>query len=447
MNRKVRTASNLRRREVLDIAGAELLPALTLGLLVTSGLTLSVGLLSMGAALLVAMRLREYRAIGHLMPFAALFVWAAPVAAGLVVAVLVAAVQGLAFPESELLAAAGAWIVVALGAVACAAHSSRRPVRVGLIGSSEATDALAGELVGSGVPGIELASRIDDLDTLRETVIEQRIDVLVCASGDGMNEASRAAGTCLDLPVRLIEGHEAYELALGHVPLAVASSAWFREMLRPDFRRPSVTAGRLRDVVFVALMAPIALPILAVSSLAVLVTTGAPVFHRQRRIGEGGREFTMTKLRSMRVENNPAHSWAVENDPRVTPVGRFLRRTHIDELPQLWNVLKGDMSLVGPRPEVGEVVDRLEVENPHYDRRHLVKPGLTGWAQVRCGYAGTDLGSAWKLCFDLYYLKRRSAMFDLLILIETLRVVVGGGQFEARQPDPRFVVSQVAAQV
>ena len=189
------------------------------------------------------------------------------------------------------------------------------------------------------------------------------------------------------------------------------------------------------------------LSVFAISSLAVLVTTGAPVFHRQRRIGEGGREFTMTKLRSMRVENNTAHSWAVENDPRVTPVGRFLRRTHIDELPQLWNVLKGDMSLVGPRPEVGEVVDRLEVENPHYDRRHLVKPGLTGWAQVRCGYAGTDLGSAWKLCFDLYYLKRRSAMFDLLILIETLRVVVGGGQFEARQPDPRFVVSQVAAQV
>jgi lipopolysaccharide/colanic/teichoic acid biosynthesis glycosyltransferase len=397
--------------------------------------------------LLSAIKLRQYRSMGHLMPLAAIFVWAAPVALGVIAGVLVAVAQGIAFPQYVLLAAPAAWIVAALGAYACTVHASRRPVRVGLIGSSEATDALAGELRGSGVPGIELAGHIDSLDSLRETVIELRIDVLVCASEDGMDEATRAAADLLDLPVRLIEGHEAYEQALGHVPLAVASSAWFRDMLRPDFRRPSVTAGRLRDVVFVALMVPIALPILAISALAVLISSGAPVLHRQRRIGEGGREFTMTKLRSMRVENDPTHSWCVEDDPRVTPVGRFLRRTHIDELPQLWNVLRGDMALVGPRPEVGEVVDRLEVENPHYDRRHLVKPGLTGWAQVRCGYAGTELGSAWKLCFDLYYLKNRSATFDLLILIETLRVVAGGGQYEARQPDPRFVVSQVGGQV
>jgi lipopolysaccharide/colanic/teichoic acid biosynthesis glycosyltransferase len=148
------------------------------------------------------------------------------------------------------------------------------------------------------------------------------------------------------------------------------------------------------------------------------------------------------KLRTMHADVEGDQWWCAEDDPRVTNVGRFLRRTHLDELPQLWSVATGEMGLVGPRPEVPDIVDRLERQHRYYDRRQLVKPGLTGWAQVRCGYAGSDLGSAWKLCFDLYYLKNRSALFDLLIMVETLRVVLAGGQYGISRPNPRLVLGE-----
>jgi lipopolysaccharide/colanic/teichoic acid biosynthesis glycosyltransferase len=118
--------------------------------------------------------------------------------------------------------------------------------------------------------------------------------------------------------------------------------------------------------------------------------------------------------------------WAADRDPRTTTVGRFLRRTHLDELPQLWNVLRGEMSFVGPRPEQLPFVERLERSLPFYQRRHLIRPGLTGWAQVRCGYAGSDVGAAWKLCNDLYYVKHRSLALDLLLLLETVGLLILG---------------------
>jgi lipopolysaccharide/colanic/teichoic acid biosynthesis glycosyltransferase len=130
------------------------------------------------------------------------------------------------------------------------------------------------------------------------------------------------------------------------------------------------------------------------------------------------------KLRTMRVGADATAQWAEPEDPRITRVGAFLRRTHLDELPQLVNVLRGEMSLVGPRPEQPEFVERLERALPFYQRRHLMRPGITGWAQIRCGYAGSDIGSAWKLCHDLYYAKHRSVGLDLLILGETLSTLV-----------------------
>jgi lipopolysaccharide/colanic/teichoic acid biosynthesis glycosyltransferase len=132
--------------------------------------------------------------------------------------------------------------------------------------------------------------------------------------------------------------------------------------------------------------------------------------------------------------------WAGLDDPRVTGVGRLLRRTHLDELPQLVNVLRGEMTIVGPRPEQPEFVERLESWMPFYTRRHLLKPGITGWAQVRCGYAGSDVGSAWKLCHDLYYLKHRSLAFDLVILGETVRTLVADRQYAVEPGNVSFIL-------
>jgi lipopolysaccharide/colanic/teichoic acid biosynthesis glycosyltransferase len=200
------------------------------------------------------------------------------------------------------------------------------------------------------------------------------------------------------------------------------NAAWFQYIMHPRYNPITPGAKRTLDVLAAIVLLVAMFPLLLVAVLLVRLD-GGPVFFKQLRIGEGGRALRIYKLRTMRAGADLEAQWAEPNDPRVTSVGRLMRRLHFDELPQLINVLRGEMSIVGPRPEQPEFVERLEQRLPYYSRRHLIKPGITGWAQVRCGYAGSDLGSGWKLCHDLYYLKYRSMAFDLAILVETLRTV------------------------
>jgi lipopolysaccharide/colanic/teichoic acid biosynthesis glycosyltransferase len=162
-------------------------------------------------------------------------------------------------------------------------------------------------------------------------------------------------------------------------------------------------------------------------ALLIKIESKGPVFYSQRRVGKNGTEFRLHKFRSM-VKNaeSAAPVWAKENDHRVTRVGRVLRALHLDELPQLWNVLRGEMSLVGPRPERPEFVSRLEREISFYALRHFVKPGLSGWAQINYPYAASTKDSKEKLEYDLYYISRMNLVFDLKILIETLSGVFPG---------------------
>ena len=182
-----------------------------------------------------------------------------------------------------------------------------------------------------------------------------------------------------------------------------------------------------------------------VAAIVIKLGDRGPVLYRQVRLGEHGEAFKMLKLRTMsvRAEENGAQ-WSGAGDERVTRVGRFLRRTHIDELPQLWNIARGDMTLVGPRPERPEMVAELERQYSHYTRRHMFKPGIAGWAQVRCGYAGSELGTAWKLCHDLYYIKHRSVLSDLLIVFETAFVTFRDAHRALRTPGERFILEERA---
>jgi len=232
------------------------------------------------------------------------------------------------------------------------------------------------------------------------------------------------AASCLDHRVRLVEYPEFCEEALGHVPMSEIDATWFAYFLHPSYAPVSRLVTRATDIGLGALMAAVAAPLVGV--LALLVRRdGGPAFFAQERIGQHGRPFRLIKLRTMRV--GASAEWAEgPSDPRVTPLGRVLRRTHLDELPELVNVLRGEMSLVGPRPEQSVHVARLERAVPFYDRRHLIKPGLTGWAALRCGYGGSDAGSAWKLCHDMCYVKHRSVGFDLLILAETAAELLTG---------------------
>jgi lipopolysaccharide/colanic/teichoic acid biosynthesis glycosyltransferase len=195
-------------------------------------------------------------------------------------------------------------------------------------------------------------------------------------------------------------------------------------------------------------------PLMPVLALLVRMTPG-PVILRQTRVGEYGRQFTIYKFRTMTADAEHAgHAvWAVENDPRITAAGRVMRRLRLDELPQIWNVVKGDMSIVGPRPERPEFVEQLHAAMPFWTRRHLVRPGLTGWAQVNHGYAADTEGSLEKLSFDLWYVRHRCLTVDLMICFRTMAAVVRGerpgaetASSELDQPLLALVRTAVAAQ-
>lgn len=167
-------------------------------------------------------------------------------------------------------------------------------------------------------------------------------------------------------------------------------------------------------------------PLLLLVMIAIKLDSRGPIFYRQERVGQDGRRFLLCKFRSMRqdAEKDTGPVWAREGDDRVTRVGRILRRTRIDELPQFYNVLRGDMSLVGPRPERPMFVEQLSEEIPYYPLRHVIKPGITGWAQINYGYANTLEHTVEKLQYDLFYIKNISWILDLLIVFETVKTVM-----------------------
>lgn len=178
------------------------------------------------------------------------------------------------------------------------------------------------------------------------------------------------------------------------------------------------------DLFAAFLVALVVLLLIPVIAIAIRLDSPGPVFYHQDRVGRGGRVFRIYKFRSMRADaERHGAVWAMEGDPRVTRVGDFMRRSRIDELPQLLNVLRGEMTFVGPRPERPEFTSVLERELPGYGARHLVKPGLTGWAQIRYQYASSVQDTATKLDYDLQYVRRRSLLFDAKILVQTIPVV------------------------
>ena len=220
------------------------------------------------------------------------------------------------------------------------------------------------------------------------------------------------------------------ERQLGRVELALLHPSWliFSDGFRYGVMR--VISKRSFDVTASLLVLSLTWPLMVMAALAVFLESGGrgPIFYRQVRVGENWRLFQLTKFRSMRVdaEADGVARWAQKNDSRVTFVGAFMRKTRIDELPQLFNVLKGEMSFVGPRPERPMFVEQLSTQIPFYAERHRVKPGITGWAQISYAYGASEEDAVQKLQYDLYYVKNYSLFLDLLILLETAEVVLWG---------------------
>jgi len=190
------------------------------------------------------------------------------------------------------------------------------------------------------------------------------------------------------------------------------------------------TIKRAFDIAFALLILTLTWPLMLLTALAIRLESGhgVPILYRQERVGENGRSFAMIKYRSMRTdaERDGVARWAARNDDRVTRVGRFIRKVRLDELPQLWNVLRGDMSIIGPRPERPQFVQDLNARIHYYALRHCVKPGLTGWAQLRYSYGSSVEDAREKLKFDLFYVKNHNFVFDLAILVQTVEVILFG---------------------
>jgi len=216
------------------------------------------------------------------------------------------------------------------------------------------------------------------------------------------------------------------ERETGRVDLDTVNPSWL--IFSDGFssgRAWSSVAKRLFDIVASALLLSVTAPIILLFALLVMLDSKGPAFFRQRRVGLFGQPFDVIKLRSMRTDAEAGGAqWAMENDPRVTRIGRFIRKVRIDELPQAWSVLKGEMSFVGPRPERPEFVAELEKQLPYYAERHMVKPGITGWAQINYPYGASVEDSRHKLEYDLYYAKNYTPFLDLLIILQTLRVIL-----------------------
>jgi exopolysaccharide biosynthesis polyprenyl glycosylphosphotransferase len=218
-----------------------------------------------------------------------------------------------------------------------------------------------------------------------------------------------------------------YEEYTGKIAVENLRPSWF--IFSQGFRKSrwSSAIKRLLDLGIASVGLVLAFPLMALVALAVKLTSPGRVFYHQRRVGQHGRLFTIHKFRSMQrdAEATTGAVWASkEGDSRVTPIGNMLRRTRLDELPQLWNVLKGDMSFVGPRPERPEFVGDLTKDIPFYGQRHIVRPGITGWAQVRYTYGATAEDALQKLQYDLFYIKHLSVALDLYIILSTIKTVL-----------------------
>lgn len=268
-------------------------------------------------------------------------------------------------------------------------------------------------------------------DRLRDLADDLRVDEIVVAMDDRRREFPvRALLDCRLAGIEVIDLVSFLERETGRVRLDVLNPSWM--IFGEGFRRDPVRqfTKRAFDVVAALALLAITLPFTLLTLLAIAIEDGprGPYFYRQRRVGLDGRVFNVLKFRSMTVdaESDGRPQWASREDARVTRVGRVIRKVRIDELPQIVNVLRGDMSFVGPRPERPEFVSQFGESVPYYDERHCAKPGITGWAQLCYPYGASEKDAIEKLQYDLYYVKNHTLLFDLLILLQTVEVVLFG---------------------
>ena len=321
-------------------------------------------------------------------------------------------------------------------------HVSPRE-RLVIVGASSAAVVLASELTerryalgleivgfvtaGVGRPSAGAFKVLGDIADIPAIVQQHKVDRVVVSLADA--RGSLPMDQLLDMKMRGVTFDylaSVYEQYTGKIAVENLRPSWL--IFSAGFRTTPRLVGlkRMLDIVIALVGLVVTAPVMLLVALAVKLTSPGPALYHQQRVGERGRVFTVHKFRSMKVDAEATSGavWSREGDTRTTSVGRFLRAARLDELPQLWNILLGDMSLVGPRPERPEFVQQLTELIPYYGQRHVVKPGLTGWAQVRYAYGSSVEDAMEKLQYDLFYIKNMSLALDLLIVLSTIKTVM-----------------------
>jgi len=266
---------------------------------------------------------------------------------------------------------------------------------------------------------------IDDINQLSRAIKEYKINIVILEKDISvMKELQKTLFNLLPTGISYCNLTKFYEEISGQIPIEILNKGWFLENLNLANKRNFERVKRLYDLALATLLLLLTLPFWPLIILIIKLSSRGPIIFKQIRVGKNGHHFNFYKFRSMKEENNN-HEITTEHDKRVTKFGRFMRKTRIDELPQLINVLKGDMAFVGPRPERPEIIKELSKSIPFYGIRNLIKPGITGWDQISGEYHSASFNDTYKkLQYDLYYLKNRSVYLDLSIILKTIKTAL-----------------------
>lgn len=284
-----------------------------------------------------------------------------------------------------------------------------------------------GIVTNENIPDLDYNLKQYNFNQLNEIIKKEKINLLVINEPNNEN-ITNLLFQFIPLRLNFLSFTNFYEYCTYRVPLTIINHGWFLNNFSEGNKSFFEVIKRFIDILFSLIFGGISLLLIPFIASLVAVNSKGKIIFKQKRVGKDGKIFTAVKFRTMyqNAENN-GPMWAQENDPRITAVGQFLRKTRLDEIPQLWNIFKGEMSFVGPRPERPEFIEQLTDKIPFYNERLLVKPGLTGWAQINYPYASSVDDSLKKLQYDLYYIKHRSLFLDLSIILKTINIILRGG--------------------
>jgi len=301
-----------------------------------------------------------------------------------------------------------------------------------LIGDSNAADAIATQIKSNPQLGYRIGFQIkntkldeQELDHISQIIIAEKINLIVIPNHLKKDSRSaRAIYRNLALGIEILDTASFYEIVFGKTPLEELEESWFLENITTRHRFYEIIKQPV-EIVLALILALILLPLLILIAILIALTSIGPVIYKQTRVGQYGTKFVLYKFRTMvRNAEQGKAQWSQPDDQRVTFIGRILRRSHLDELPQLFNIIKGEAAFVGPRPERPEFVNQLKEVIPFYDLRHLVRPGVAGWAQLNYRYGASVADAREKLQYEIYYIKNRSFWLDLSIVLKTIKMLI-----------------------